>query len=261
MMIFLLIIPLLTVISALSLYRFNGRRQFMKFDLVQFVYAFIISPLVYIWVKSFTFSLLQTEVRPGLSVGQLFVIDSILSLLFIYVYAFVVIHSLTKSFKMRSLIDPLYDLFHHSEYFHLWLSHIVMFSGGVVLILILSTLNAFVAWPLYLPKAALLAAMGLGVIAGIGMYIGALLSNPLQKNFMRLMKLLFGAAFVIQVAVYFIVNPGWTADRWLYWLCFMAFTTTVVAGITWHRSSRATSLLEKFKDLGWGFNIDLSKKK
>ncbi|EKD43989.1 MAG: hypothetical protein ACD_72C00045G0003, partial [uncultured bacterium] len=55
MKILLIIIPLLSLLASLGLYRYNGKKEILRFDLVQFFYAFILMPMIYIWFKSFLF--------------------------------------------------------------------------------------------------------------------------------------------------------------------------------------------------------------
>jgi len=260
-MIFLLLIPILMAISATSLYKHNGKREFLKFDLVQFIYAFLIAPVLFVWMKSFLFYLLKSELDFGLSINQLFVFDSLFSLSFMYIYAFIVIHSLTKSFKMKILKDPLYDLFYHSEYFHLWLTHIIMFGGGIALLTFLSLTNVFLPIGLEGSKTALFSLVGIGIIGGITLFVGAWLSNPLQGNFMRLMKLLFGLSFLLHVGFYFIYDPGFNLSHAFFWMTFMLFATTVICSLLLQRSEKATGFMNKLKDYKWGFNIDVLSKK
>lgn len=261
MVIVLLLIPLLTILSALSIYHHNGKRQFMSFDLVQFLYAFILSPLMFIWLKSFLFFLLRSELGIKLSVNQLFIFDSVFSLLFIYLYAFIVIHSLTKSFKIRWQKDPLYDIFLHSEYFHLWLSHIGMFTGAILLTALLGITNLFV--PLLLPytKNFLYGMVGVGIVLGVSAFVSLWLSNPLQGHFMRWIKVLFGISFLVHVLCYFLFDPSFSVTKAFYWMTFVGFTTTVLCSLFIHKSARALRMMNRLKDYKWGMNIDVLSKK
>lgn len=255
----LLAIPLLALVSALFLYRHNGKREFLKFDVVQFIYSFIITPILFLWLKSFLFFILRSELDLHLSVNDLFVFDSIFSLGFLYVYAFIVIHSLTKSFKMKMLQDPLYDLFHHSEYFHLWLSHVIMFGGALTLITLFSVINSVMPLPLVANKLQFYSLLLAGLFGGVGNFLVVWLSNPQQGNFMRIMKLLFAACFFIQVLVYFLLDPPFTAPHVFYWMTLLMSTVLVVLSLFFHRSRKAVSFANKLKDYKWGLNIELFK--
>lgn len=107
-LIILFLVPTFAILSSLYLYQHTGKREILKFDLVQFVYAFILAPIVYIWLKSFLFVFLVSELNLHLSVTDLFIADTVLTIIFLYVFAFLVIHSLTKSFELKRLRDPFY---------------------------------------------------------------------------------------------------------------------------------------------------------
>ena len=228
MILTLLVIPILTALSALLIYQHNGKREFLKFDLVQFVYSFVMAPVLFVWMKSFLFYVLKAELELSLSINDLFIFDSIFSLSFMYIYAFVVIHSLTKTFKMRMLKDPLYDMFHHSEYFHLWLTHVMMFGGGIALSTAFSLINIFLPLPIVAGKSTLFMILGAGIIFGLALFVSVWLSNPLQGNFR---------------------------------LNFMAFATTVFCSLLLQRSAKANTLVDRLKDYKWGLNIDVMSKK
>ena len=51
------------MLSALALYRKNGRREILKFDVVQFWYAFVLVPVLFVWFKSFLFFTLRDELN------------------------------------------------------------------------------------------------------------------------------------------------------------------------------------------------------
>lgn len=261
MILTLLVIPILTALSALLIYQHNGKREFLKFDLVQFVYSFVMAPVLFVWMKSFLFYVLKAELELSLSINDLFIFDSIFSLSFMYIYAFVVIHSLTKTFKMRMLKDPLYDMFHHSEYFHLWLTHVMMFGGGIALSTAFSLINIFLPLPIVAGKSTLFMILGAGIIFGLALFVSVWLSNPLQGNFMRLMKLLFGLAFLIHVISYYVFDPHFSVINGFFWLNFMAFATTVFCSLLLQRSAKANTLVDRLKDYKWGLNIDVMSKK
>lgn len=258
--VFLLILPMLALVSALFLYRHNGKREFLRFDVVQFIYAFMIAPALFLWLKTFSFYLLRNELDLHLTVTQLFIIDSIFTLIFLYIFAFVAIHSLTKSFKMKKLKDPLYDIFHHSEYFHLWLSHLIIFGGGLALITVFSLVNSVTPFTIELSRVQFYVLLASGVAAGVGSYIMVMLSDPLQGNFMRIMKLLFGASFLSFVVTYFAVEPSFSPTHVIYWMSFGMMTSLIVCSLFFHRSPKLLRSVEKLKDHKWGFNIEVLKR-
>lgn len=265
MTIFLFIIPMLAIVSAVLLYKHDGKREFLKFDLVQFSYAFVIAPFLFIWLKTFVYFLLRTELGASISNGQLFIIDTSLSVLCFYIFSFVVIHSLTASFNRKMMSDPLYDLFAHSEFFHLWLSHLVIYVGTMVLLTVVSIVNIFLPLNVENSRGGIFLLCAAGVITGIFSFLTLILSDPRQHhaNFTRLIKLCFGFFFLVHGILYFWISPSFQLDTGLYWWSFMVFTTLVVCSLFWYKSERAQTFFEKIGSrLGiknWGMNIQLFK--
>lgn len=265
MTIFLFIIPLLAVVSAVFLYRHDGKKEFLKFDLVQFSYAFIIAPFLFIWLKTFVYFLLRTELGAGISSGELFIIDTVLSVLCFYIFSFVVIHSLTASFNRKMVNDPLHDLFAHSEFFHLWLSHLVMYIGAMLLITVIATINVFLPLNVQDVKGGIFILCGAGVVTGLFSFLTLILTDPRQDgaNFTRLIKLFFGFFFLIHGILYFWLTPPFQLQMSVYWWSFMVFTTLVICSLFWYKSERAQTLFERISSkLGkknWKLNIQLFK--
>lgn len=259
----LYLIPVLAIISAIFVYRLNGRREFLKLDLVQFFYAFILSPVLFVWFKTFLYSLLKVEVNISLSAGQLFLMDTIFSTFFMYVFAFVVIHSLTKSFNLKRTVDPLHDIFEHSEFFHLWLTHLIMYVGGMIILSILATVNIWFPLVVDINQTGFYFLYMTGFISGFLMFMIVWLSDPKQEkaNFMRVMKLSFGFFFLVHVVLYFVFNPPFSPDLGLYWWSLNAFTALVICSLFSYKSERALSFFERFsgffKHSKWGNNIQL----
>ena len=223
MNLFLIIIPLLTMISALFMYRFTGRREIMKFDLVQFVYAFVISPVMFVWLKFFLFFLLKNELNLKLSINNLFVFDTILTLIFLYMYAFVVIHTLTKTFDLYRDRDPLYDVFEHTEFFHMWVSHFAIYLGAMSVLSFIGIVNLFVPAAVEAPKQVLYILMGAGGLTGIGGIISIWLYESPDPKFHKLMKLSFGLAFLVHALLYFLLDPRFSIEYSGYWYVFSIF--------------------------------------
>lgn len=243
------------------MYRRNGNHEIMRFDLVQFMYAFVLMPVAFVWMKSFIFFLLRTQLDVNLSIGEIFFIDSLYSTIFLFIYAFVVIHSLTTTFKLKVVADPFYEIFELSEYFHLWLSHLVVYFGVGILITLLAIINVFIPLNITENKTVLFGVLGLGYISGIMSYVSVLLGDPQQGGFMRLMKLSFGLFFLIHVIVYFTLDPRFSVQHLVYWFSLMCFLGLVSVAVVARRSSKLNRFFEKFKHKkGWGVNIDLFAK-
>lgn len=263
----LYLIPVFAIISAVLVYRLNGKRELLKLDLVQFFYAFILSPVLFIWLKTFLYFLLKVEANVTLSNGQLFLLDTIYSTFFLYVFAFIVIHSLTKSFNLRQTTDPLYNLFEHSEFFHLWLTHLIMYLGGMILLTILAIVNIWFPLEVTLSEGMFRLLFVSGFLSGFLMFMIVWLSDPKQEraNFMRVMKLSFGFFFLIHIVLYFVFSPPFSPALGLYWWSLNAFTALVICSLFAYRSERALNFFEKMSDYlkhhKWGDNIQLFNEK
>lgn len=243
------------------MYRRNGSREILRFDLVQFMYAFVMMPVVFVWMKSFIFFLLRTQLDVNLSIGQIFFVDSVFSTIFLFVYAFVVIHSLTTTFKLKVVADPLYELFELSEYFHLWLSHLVVYLGSAGLVTLLAITNVFVPLQVVENKPMLFTFLLVGFVTGLLSYVGVSLGDPRQGKFMRIMKLSFGLLFLLHVIVYFTLDPRFSIQHGVYWVSLMAFFGFIMISVLAQRSTRLTAILDRFKHKHkWGVNIDLFSK-
>src|SRR5690606_37499677 len=92
---------------------------------------------------------------------------------------------------------------------------------------------------------------------GIGVFVFVWLSNPLQGNFMRIMKLLFGLVFLTHLTAYFIVDPPFNPHYVIYWMSFLMTTSLVFCSLVFHRSEKAKNLVDKLKDYKWGINLEV----
>ncbi len=255
----LLLIPFLATLSAVILYRQNGKKEILKLDLVQFLYAFILTPIIFVWLKTFVFFLIRKDIRAHISVANFFLIDTIFSIVFLYLFAFVVVHSLTKSFEMKRRNDPLHDFVQHSEYFHTWFAHIGFYGLAMILITILSALNLFLPLPLAPSFFAMPLIVAAGIISGaIGYYslhqyyygfhpYPQFAMKVGRYSFMTIMKILFALFFLIHIVLYFSLYPQFRVEHSFYWLSFFFFATLVVNAFFLQRSKRAQALFRKLK--------------
>lgn len=256
-MVFLIILILVPIVG-LWLYKHSGKRQIFHLDFVQFVYLFIITPTLFIWSKTFLFYILkQQEHDLGLSINQIFLVDSIYSLIAFFIFAGIAIHTLTKSFQMKKLKDPSFDIFHISEYFHLWWSHLVMFIGGMVLLTVISFANLISPIVGLDSPLQFLAALLVSGILAIVAYLAVWNSDPKleDRNFMRLMKLCFALFFLIHVGFYFGYEPSFEMRYVGFWSIFMLFLTLVLCSTVIYRSRRLQKLIKKLHYPGWGQNM------
>ncbi len=236
---------LLIIIGALFIYRYTGKKRFLKFDLVQFIYAFIIAPLIFIWFKSFAYYLLQTEARV-INQAQLFIADTAVSLLGLFVYAFVIVHFLTKNFEIKRYRDPLYDIFRLSEVIHLWISHLGLFFGGLGMATMLALLNIFFPLEIELSFAVSALMSCMGIILGLLLYVAVWLSNFNKSKFIKINKIIFAFHFFLLLSVYFIFDVTFIADFLVYWFFFFVYLGVNSFSIFFEKSD---SLVRKFEKL------------
>lgn len=260
----LLLIPIFAVFAGFFIYRHNGKHELFRLDLVQFFYIFVLAPLIFVWAKTALYFLAKSELGTSLSVGELISLDTLLSVFLLYIYAFAVMHSLTKSFRLKAEQDPWYDLFGHSEYIHLWLTHIVVNIGSLTFLVIMAMLNAFLplSWNLTRPSMILLCA--LGAVSGTVVFMSIWLTDPHQegRRFMRLMKLAIGMGFLFLVSGYLLMDIPFQGSYGLFWFVFPLFAAMVLWAFVTYKSARASRLVAKFghqsKDtVWWGVNPQL----
>lgn len=221
----ILLIPILSLFSVAYLLRHNGKREVLRLDLVQFTYAFIFSPIVYIWLKSFLFYILKQELEVRLSATETFFIDTLFSVVFLYSYAFIVIHSLTKSFNLKKIKDPGFDIMEYSEFFHLWTSHILLYVGITLAICIISFVNLILPVTVYLSKLSFYFILLCTLITNVFVYQAIFYAAVAfcNKRQMKILKLNFIFVFLLHVLVYFIFEPKFNSTHIMYWICLMSF--------------------------------------
>jgi len=258
---FLLLIPVFAMFPFLILYRFQGKKNIFSFDLVQFLYNFIFTPLIFIWLKTVLYATLVSSELYHLTSKQLFLADSVFSLVMLYVYAFYTMHFLTKTFRLKNA-DPLYNLFTHSEYIHLWLSHIVMFAGTLLIFTALSLVNLFFPLKLFFSTPLFFLILLVGFVLGLAFYFVILISAVEQKKRLtltRLVKLIVGLCFSVQLLGYFLFDPNLESKHVVYWGFLMFFTGIVLLTALDYRSSKTKKFLriifDKMKHQHWGENI------
>jgi hypothetical protein len=142
-----------------------------------------------------------------------------------------VIHSLTKSFKIKKVKDPLYDLFEHAEYFHAWITHTVVFGGAMILFSLLAALNAWIDLPWAITQPQF---YGLLVLAGATAAIifkSFLIADFGDFRFVKLMKLLVALFFVFHVVIYAVFEPAFVGVKAMYWFQFVVFLILSIVSI------------------------------
>jgi len=262
----LILMPIVILSAGVFIYKFQGKKDLLHLDLVQFIYTFILAPLLFIWFKTFFFLLLKTN--GSLSEQWLFILDTAFTMLLFYLYAFIVMHSLTKTFRLKS-IDPLYDFFYHNEYIHLWLSHLVMLFGSISLLVILGLLNLFLPQGIYFSRQVLIGLLLIGFVSGVVGYLTVMMADPKQQkkrvSFTRIAKLAMGAGFLILMTGFFIITPSFNSGYFLYWFVLTFFAGMTTMGAFSYKSPRFKARIDSWVDhlvhFDWGNNLDLFFKK
>lgn len=261
----LFLVPVLAIIAALYLYQHTGKKEFLRFDLVQFVYAFVLTPIVYVWMKSFLFVFLVKELDLRLTVTEIFLADTVFTVIFLFFYAFLVIHSLTKSFELKRSRDPLYDLFQHSEFFHLLTSHVAIYIGLVVLISILSTVNIFIPLDFTHNMIAFYACLGFGFLVGLFVYVGILLTDDdfeLQHpRFEMFIELLYASFFIYHISLFFYFRPAFNMTEVVFWFVFMILFGFIISSYVLERSEKFVTFMKQFHYKEPRFKLQIGKKK
>ncbi len=216
MLLFFILLPLLICSSALYLYRFSGRRELLNFDVVQFLYAFVLLPTMFVWFKSALFVILRDQVGLSLSMTQLFMIDTVFSTVGLFISFFIVIHSLTKSINLIVTKDPLVDVHELSEYFHLSFSHFAIYLGELVLVIMISLLTIFLPWYGGTWSIATIVIL-LGVAAGVYFYMSVINFEVASRNFLRIIKILLGLTLLIQMTGYYLKDVTFSPEYMGYW--------------------------------------------
>lgn len=263
-MVLLILAPVLIALFGLSIYKFQTKpREIFRLDLVQFVYLFIVAPALFIWSKTFLFYLMQNELEVSLSITEQFIIDTLFSVLFVVIVAALAIHGLTKTFWIRRYHNPEFDVFHLSEYFHLWWSHIVMYGGAMLMMTFVSISSIYFPQAINLSKTTFIGLQGLGILGGVLLFMIIWMSDPGKGNFMRLMKLLFVTFTLVHLLAYYLLSPGFNSNYLAYWLVLGTFVTASVCGAFFEKYERVGKIRKLFLHVGWGEHLvgDIFKKK
>lgn len=240
-----LVIPFSIIIVSIIAYKYIGKKQILKFDLVQFLYAFLFAPIIFIWSKSFLFYLLKNDNFGKLSYGRIFFLDSLFSIFFLYIFAFIVIHSLTKTFQVKKSVDPFYDFFSDSEFFHLFISHFVIYLGAMVLLAVFSFLNLLVPLNLYLTQFWFGIIMLASLIVGMFSFVGIWLYTSVQEGSLRIFKFLFGIFISLHIICYFIFEPNFHSQYLTFWVVFSIFLTMTYCSFFVGHNGRISKKIKK----------------
>lgn len=217
------LIPILAILAGVLVYNHNGKKEILRFDMVQFFYAFILMPTAYIWFKGFIFILLKNELGNAISQNELFFWDTAYSVFFLFLSAFAVIHSLTKSFELKRKKDPLYDLFEHSEYYHLWFSHTSLFVGVMILATLIAILNIWMDFSLIIPKMVFYLILLTTPITAAIIFKVFLIADFGDFRFLKLMKLFVGIFFLIHGILFIWFEPSFSGEKIMYWYVTNSF--------------------------------------
>lgn len=225
----LFVIPIFIIFSAIVMYHFTGKKEIFKMDIVQFVYTFILGPITLIWLKSFVYFLLKNELGASFSIGQYIIIDTFIAIVFLYLFTFIVIHSLTKSFNLNQQKDPWSDINEIMEYFHMDFSHIGIYLGASVLGLVLGIINIIIPFTFFpaSEKTIFYLLIFVALISGAFNVVAIYSYNSDSQRFIKILKLLFAGELLINIVIYFLVNPTFSFIYGLYWFIFAIQFSTV----------------------------------
>jgi len=262
--------PIVALIASFLLYRQTGKRELLKFDIVQLLYAFVIAPLMFVWLKSFLYYILTAESALAPSPANLFLIDTTFSMVFLFIYAFIVIHWVTKSFEVKRYKDPLYDILTHSETLHLWVSHTFMFWGITVLAFMLALANVFFPLDVHASRPQFFLILLLGYLSGWLGYAGVWLANFTESKFLQVMKFCFALYFTALSATFLISGISFSPTYGVFWFLFMTGLGLTSGSLLLEKSARVVRFVNKFthkhKD-GWQkgnfltlLSVELSRK-
>ncbi len=246
MKIFLALIPIYVIALSFLLYRHNGKRELLKLDLVQFLFCFVFTPLVYVWLKTFFFFNIKNIPDLKLGLNGLFILDTAFTVLFLYIFAFVVIHTLTKSFHLKRIKDPLHDIFADSEYFHLGFSHVGVFSLGIISVLLISLSNIILPFP-YAQDRYLYLGIGSGVIIGLISYVGIWTHANGRKKFSKFINFLILINSLLLISLYFVYRPGFAPEFLIFWCGFFLLLVMSLLTQVLPRSLKARNLVLKLR--------------
>lgn len=230
------------------IYRFSGKKEILQMDLVQFIYAFVIYPIGYIWLKNFIYILLRDEIGAKLTLGQWVTIDTGFTIVFMYFYAFGIIHALTKTFSLNLNRDPFYDMFDDSKYFHEFFSHVGMYVAVIVVVTILSLLNGIFPFSFENKKIVMDSLVGVAWFTGFLTYLGAFFFTDKgfqYSKYKRIMKLTFGLCFLVEVIFYYFFRTQFTLAHGGYWFVFIMLTSTIVSMFIFSPGRRFGKLLQR----------------
>jgi len=155
--------------------------------------------------------------------------DLVFTVISLYIFAFIVIHSLTKTFQLKMEKDPLFDIFTISEYFHFFISHLVIYSGSKIFIFLIGILGIFFPLSVGGGKAPLYFAILVGLIFSIANQIGMMLYRVKEKkHFVRIMNLETFIATFFLLTMYLLERPKFSSAHLLFWLSSFFFLFCVL---------------------------------
>jgi hypothetical protein len=168
--------------------------------------------------------------------------------------AAIAIHSLTKTFWIKRHHNPDFDLYHLSEYFHLWWSHLAIWGGVMLLITFVGLINVLVPLDFHLSKPAFIGTQIVSILSGLLLFFGIWMSDTGMKNFMKFMSLFLISFAIIHIVIYFLVDPKYNASYIAYWFSITVFVTATILGSFVERYEKVSWFRSLFLHAGWGDN-------
>jgi len=245
------LITIFLVFGGTLLYRFDGRKSLFNIDFVQFLYSFLILPLIFVSMKVFLYQTLSE--MAVLSARQLFAVDTLLSVLFLYFSAAMAIHTITKSFSLHQKTKPSFDIWHVSEYLHMWWSHVVMYVLALCIFTVFSITNLiFPLTETELARQSFYASLFLGSFIGVFLYTIIWNTKLGTGNFLAFMKIIFAFFFTVHASAYIRFRPDFSAEYLVFWMMFTMFFTTVLFSFFLEKSRHVQKWRTWFQPGHWG---------
>lgn len=246
-----LIAVLIFLIGYLTYYQ-TGKKEFLRFDLIQFVYAFVLTPIAFILVKTIIFRLFMANgptQSPLLKshLNRFFILDSLYGVFFLFSFAGIVIHSFTKSLQLKKSRDPLFDVFHQTEFFHKWASHLILYVGLLVLFALPALLNTHFPLPENKLEPSPLLATVSGTIMGFVVFFSIERGIRFSLKMRLLMKIAYAFLFLAHALAYFLFSPSFDFSHLLFWFSLSLFSILVVCAYFLDRIPKFEHFFDRFR--------------
>jgi hypothetical protein len=190
---------------------------------------------------------------PDLGQRTSFAIDTLFTVLFLYLAIVKTVHGITKSFSLKVKKEPEFDIFQVSEYLHMWWSHLAMYILGFVILLFISVINLLYPFAeVDFTKNGFLIFLLIGQFLGLVIFFGVVNTKLKSGNFQSFMKILFALCSTVQALLYIFYRPAFSAVYLGYWFVSSTFLATVWCSLAFERNKFLRQIHAKFVPKNWG---------